>query len=206
VSDLGLFDLASIVARLAPSAASARAPADGSRAAVAAILRPGAEGAEVLFIRRADRDGDPWSGHMAFPGGRRDEHDADLYETAVRETREEVGIDLEAHGTLLGRLEDLEAIAGARRTGLVIAPFVFALDREVPLVFDPREVAEALWAPIAPLAQGEGASTLPWDRGGVRFDLPCWHVQGRVVWGLTYRMMQELFGAIGFVAPSSPKS
>jgi 8-oxo-dGTP pyrophosphatase MutT (NUDIX family) len=143
---------------------------------------------------------------MAFPGGRRDEGDADLYETAVRETREEVGLDLAAHGTLLGRLEDLEAIAGARRTGLVIAPFVFALDREVPLVFDPREVAEALWAPIAPLAGGEGASTMPWERSGVRFDLPCWHVQGHVVWGLTYRMMQELFGAIGVAGARSPKS
>jgi 8-oxo-dGTP pyrophosphatase MutT (NUDIX family) len=200
VSDRGLFDLASIAARLAPTVASARAPAEGSRAAVAAILRPRPEGAEVLFIRRADRDGDPWSGHMAFPGGRRDEGDADLCETAIRETREEVGLDLDAQGRLLGRLEDLEAIAGARRTGLVIAPFVFALDREAPLVFDPREVAEALWAPIAPLARGEGAGTLPWDRDGVRFELPCWHVQGRVVWGLTYRMMHELFGAIGVEA------
>ncbi len=200
MADPPAFDIPTIAARLAPSRALAHAPAEGMRAAVAAILKPGAEGAEVLLIQRAERAGDPWSGHMAFPGGRRDAADADLYATAVRETREEVGIDLDAHGTLLGRLADLEAVARARRTGLVIAPFVFALERDVPLTFDAEEVAEALWAPLAPLARGDGASTIRYDRDGLSLDLPCWHVQGRVVWGLTHRMMQTLFEALGVPA------
>jgi 8-oxo-dGTP pyrophosphatase MutT (NUDIX family) len=197
------FDLASVAARLAPTRASARAPYAGTghdggskHAAVAAILREGREGAEVLLIRRAERASDPWSGHMAFPGGRKDQADPDLYTTAVRETREEVGIDLAAHGTLLGRLEDLEAIARARRTGLMIAPFVFSLAGDVPLTFDPDEVAEALWVALAPLARNEGAGTVRYERDGVPIDLPCWDVQGRVVWGLTYRMIQTLFEAL----------
>ena len=193
-------DLTTIAARLLPFRASARAPVDRlpapPRAAVAAILRDGGAGAEVLFIRRAERPGDPWSGHMAFPGGRRDEADPDLYATAVRETREEVGIDLDAHGTLLGRLPDLEAVVRSRPVGLLITPFVFALEREVPFTFDAEEVAGALWAPLAPLARGAGAGTVVYQREGATLELPCWHVEGHVVWGLTYRMLQMLFEAV----------
>jgi 8-oxo-dGTP pyrophosphatase MutT (NUDIX family) len=193
------FDLATIAARLAPLRASEPVSShDGDdpqigRAAVAAVLRQGAAGAEVLLIRRAERAGDPWSGHMAFPGGRRDAGDLDPYATAVRETREEVGIDLDADGALLGRLADLDAVSRTRRTGLMITPFVFALAREVPLTLDPAEVAETLWAPLAPLARGEGAGTVPYEVEGYKLELPCWHVEGRVVWGLTYRMLQTLF-------------
>jgi 8-oxo-dGTP pyrophosphatase MutT (NUDIX family) len=190
------FDLPTIAARLAASRGSYDVLGDGPRAAVAAILRDRAAGAEVLLIRRAERPGDPWSGHMAFPGGRREDGDGDLRATAARETREEVGIDLDADGALLGRLPDLDAVARARRTGLVITPFVFALEREVPLVFDPTEVAEALWAPLGALARGEGAGTIPYVVEGCPVELPCWHVGGRVVWGLTYRMLQTLFEAL----------
>jgi 8-oxo-dGTP pyrophosphatase MutT (NUDIX family) len=163
---------------------------------VAAVLRQGAEGAEVLLIRRAERAGDPWSGHMAFPGGRRDEADLDPYATAVRETREEVGIDLDADGALLGRLADVEAVTRARRTGMMITPFVFALEREVALTLDADEVVEAVWAPLAPLARGEHAGTVPYEVEGYKLDLPCWTLEGRVVWGLTYRMLQTLFEAL----------
>lgn len=187
------FDLATIAARLAPSRADAHQPAEGAHAAVAAILRRGSRGAEVLLIRRAERAGNPWSGHMAFPGGRRDAGNRDLLATAVRETREEVGLDLDANGALLGRLANLDAIAKARRRGLTITPFVFALTREVPLTFDAAEVAEALWAPLAPLARGEGAGIVPYALEGRTLELPCWHVEGHVVWGLTHRMLQSLF-------------
>jgi 8-oxo-dGTP pyrophosphatase MutT (NUDIX family) len=188
-----VLDLATIAARLAPSLACAHQPREGPGAAVAAVLRPGSAGAEALLIRRAERAGDPWSGHMAFPGGRRDAGDADLYATAVRETREEVGLDLDAHGTLLGRLEDLPAVAKAKRIGLTITPFVFALTHEVALTFDAVEVADALWAPLGPLARGESADTFPYSVEGRTVELPCWRVEGRVVWGLTYRMLQSLF-------------
>ena len=191
------FDLAAIASRLAARGVPAPGPAlaEGERAAVAAILREGPLGAEVLLIRRAERDGDPWSGHMAFPGGRRDAADPDLYATAVRETREEVGIDLDASGTLLGRLADLPALR-RKPTGLVVTPFVFALRGEASLVFDPDEVAEALWTPLAPLARGEGAGTVPWEYEGKPIVLPCWRIGEHVVWGLTYRMLGDLFEAL----------
>lgn len=164
---------------------------EGKYAAVAAVLRPGPYGAEVLLIRRAEHALDPWSGHMAFPGGRYDRGDETLLATAVRETREEVGLDLQAHATLLGALDALPAIARGKPAGLVIAPFVFALEREVELAPN-HEVVEALWAPLARLASGEHAAVVEYQLDGQTLELPGWNVEGRIVWGLTYRMLHSL--------------
>ncbi|WP_437729827.1 NUDIX hydrolase [Sorangium sp. So ce1335] len=214
------YDLAAIVARLAGREAALDALTQERQAAVAAILRapaappgaalvdraapPGAAlvdpagdpgEAEILLIRRAEHPRDPWSGHMALPGGRRDPADASLLDTAIRETREEVGIDLAAHGTLLARLPDLPAVARGRRVGLVISPFVFAL-RSSPELTLSHEVAEALWTPLGPLARGECASTYVYTHEGTVIHLPCVRVDERVVWGLTYRMLEQLFEAL----------
>ncbi len=170
---------------------------EGQRsAAVATILRSRPAGAEVLLIRRASREGDPWSGHMAFPGGREDDADPDLFHTAVRETHEEVGLDLGRHGSLIGRLDDIPAIARGHRIGMTIAPFVFELAEDRPLVTN-EEVEEVLWAPLTPLALGEQATTVEYVLEGRRLELPAFDVQGRIVWGLTYRMLESLFETLG---------
>ena len=196
------FDLPALESRLAayPSAEDSGEP--GKRAAVAAILRPGAAGAsaELLLVRRAERTDDPWSGHMALPGGRRDEADRDLEQTAIRETLEEVGIDLLRDGRRLARLPDHPAIARGVRVGLVIAPFVFALHATVEPTPN-EEIAEALWTPLEPLALGHGAGTFPYDHQGTVFDLPYLDVGGRRVWGLTYQMLQKLFEVLRTHAP-----
>jgi 8-oxo-dGTP pyrophosphatase MutT (NUDIX family) len=171
---------------------------EGPAAAVAAILREteGAPGAELFFIRRAEHPSDPWSGHIAFPGGRRDPEDASLLATAIRETREEVGIDLTA-GDLLGRLPDVPAFTRSKRGQLVVTPFVFALRRDVAVVPN-IEVATTLWVPVATLAGEKGRSTFKLDYGGQVYDMPCIHLDpgNHRLWGMTYRMLEMLLDAV----------
>jgi 8-oxo-dGTP pyrophosphatase MutT (NUDIX family) len=166
------------------------------RAAVAIVLRDVEDGPEVLLIRRAERTGDPWSGHMAFPGGREEPGDATLLATAIRETCEELGLDLSTSGRLLGRLDDLPAVARGRRVGITIAPFVFELTNDVELAYRPEEVAEAIWVPIDPLMHGRLRTTLAHDGSGERMLSPAHDVDGRIIWGLTYRMLENLFAML----------
>lgn len=193
-------DLDDIVERLADLGREHDGPAEpeGPRAAVAAILRPGERerGAELFFIRRAEHPTDPWSGHIAFPGGRRDPGDASLLATAIRETREEVGIDL-GHEHLVARLPDLPAFNRTKRGLLVVAPFVFALPGDVAVTPN-REVAETLWVPVQKLARGEGKGTYDWTWEGKTLSLPCIRLDPgqHVLWGMTYRMLETMLDAL----------
>jgi len=165
------------------------------RAAVAAILRPGPDGVEVLLIRRAERRGDPWSGHMAFPGGHQDPGDRDLLHTARRETLEEVGLPLE-HEDLIARLDDHPAIARGSFTGMVVSPFLFAVEGDPPLTPN-HEVAGHVWAPLGRMARGELDVFKEVDRDGGSVRLPGYEVRpGYVVWGMTHRMLQAFLQAL----------
>jgi 8-oxo-dGTP pyrophosphatase MutT (NUDIX family) len=189
-------DLGHVRAALAQHRAAELSGTQGERrAAVAAVLREGHNGTEVLLIRRASRDGDPWSGHMALPGGRQQAGDRDILHTAMRETREEVGLDLGTGGRLVGRLDDLPAMARGRPAGLIIASFVFELLGPPELIIN-AEVEETLWAPLTPLARGAFDSKLPYEYEGKQLTLPAWDVEGRIVWGLTHRILSTLFEVV----------
>ncbi|HUG53809.1 MAG TPA: CoA pyrophosphatase [Vicinamibacteria bacterium] len=184
------------------AALAARAPAPvidppSSRAAVALVLRDGPRGLEVLFIRRAEHPLDPWSGQMAFPGGRAEPGDADLRATAVRETREEIGVDLETAAEVLGGLDEVRAMARMRPMNLTITPYVFRLRQP----FDPvlsDEVRSMHWLPLGDLLGTARRSTMDYAHQGVSMQFPCLRVDEVVIWGLTYGMFmsfQERFGA-----------
>jgi 8-oxo-dGTP pyrophosphatase MutT (NUDIX family) len=165
------------------------------RAAVAAVVRDSTRGPEILLIRRAEHPDDPWSGHMAFPGGREDPGDPDLLSTAMRETLEELSLDLRRSARLLGPLDELPAVARGKRTGLTIAPFVFELTEEPQLTLN-YEVAEVLWAPLDGLLRGHFATTYPYKIEGREVHLPAHEVEGRLVWGLTGRMLDSLLALL----------
>jgi 8-oxo-dGTP pyrophosphatase MutT (NUDIX family) len=177
-------------------------PGDRRRAAVAVILREGAGGggAELLFIERATREGDPWSGHMAFPGGKVDPGDRGTREAAQRETFEEVGLTLPRNG-YLGRLDDLEG-RPARDGGMVVSAHVYHVIDPGPLVPN-REVQEAFWFPVSRLLDPDRHVVYPHATYGGR-ELPGILVgtpDRHIVWGLTYRFLDVFLGAIGQPLP-----
>jgi 8-oxo-dGTP pyrophosphatase MutT (NUDIX family) len=169
---------------------------DARRAAVALVFRDGAQGGlELLFIRRAEHEKDPWSGHMGFPGGRQEPGDPDLAATAVRETLEETGLDLAADGDPLGALDEVKALARGRPVDLVIAPFVHRLRRRLEGA-PSHEVVSLHWLPLERLLSPETRSTLRYAFEENVLELPCLRIDGLVIWGLTYRMFESLVSVL----------
>ncbi len=169
-----------------------------SRAAIAMIVRPGsapdaaANSIDILMMRRADRIGDPWSGHMAFPGGKMDSKDESSFETSLRELAEETGIP-EPQRVLssVGRLSDVLTRNHSGQRPMVVTPFVFELTEAV--TFDPNhEVAELVWVPLDYLRQESHRNKMDWELKGVKFKLPCYLYEGRRIWGLSLSMLDEL--------------
>ena len=164
-------------------------------AAVALILRDGSGsgGVEALFIKRAERAGDPWSGQIALPGGRREPADADLLASALREAREETGIDLTG-AERLGVLDDLYPRTPTLPP-VVVRPFVFAI-AERPVLIYSDEVTEAFWVPLAdlesPSARREVTISL---RDGERA-FPAYVLGDRVIWGMTERILTGFLGLV----------
>ncbi|HRI71202.1 MAG TPA: CoA pyrophosphatase [Polyangium sp.] len=191
------YDLPTIVSRL--ESQNAAPSTDDARAAVAAIFRAPKDHSEpqILMIRRAEREGDPWSGHMAFPGGKREPNDPSLLVTALRETHEEVGLDLERHGRFVARMPNVPAMTRAKGATLQVGFFVFVLDEpEHPEFVLSSEVVETYWVPIGPMVRGEVATTFPYRYEGALLQLPAFSVQERIVWGLTHRMLSMVFAAL----------
>ena len=173
------------------------------RAAVALIWRERDAQLELLLIKRAEHPQDPWSGQMALPGGKVDPSDASPLAAAIRETREEVGVDLERQGRLLGRIDDVQARARAGMLDMAITPFVFAATEGglavERLKLDRQEVDEAHWISAKELLDPQAASTMQYPIGEKTLTLPCLHVRERTVWGLTHHMLQSFFSAVKWV-------
>jgi 8-oxo-dGTP pyrophosphatase MutT (NUDIX family) len=168
------------------------------QAAVSLMLRPAGAGVEFLAIKRAEQERDPWSGHMALPGGRVEEADESLWGTAVRETREEIGIDLSQVGRLLGQLDDVYPRT-RRIPAIAITPFVVAVGPEVV----PRtswEVEYAVWVPLQVVVDEGARGTLVHDAVPER-EFPTIEYAGHTIWGLTLRIlsqMEEMLRRIGY--------
>lgn len=157
-------------------------------AAVAVILRPSAvSGAELLLIRRAEREGDPWSGQIGLPGGRIDPTDSSLEATAIRETYEEVGIDLARGGEILGALDELRPRT-PHLPPIIVRPYVAVVHEPVDLRPN-REVAEARWvgidALLAPAAKIQTSVTVR----GMTFHVDAFQHEAFIVWGMTERIL-----------------
>ena len=145
---------------------------------------------DFLLIKRAVSERDPWSGHMALPGGRRDQADDGLRATAIRETWEETAVDLAKLGAPLGRLEDV-APSSPRLPKLTISSFVFGVPASTEASVASPEVDRVHWIPVDalrdPTNHGRVEIALP---GGPRA-FPSYTLVGEHVWGLTHRILQH---------------
>ena len=166
------------------------------RAAILLALRARADGEpELLMIKRAEAEGDPWSGHIACPGGRMEPGDHDLAVTAVRETLEETGVDVARDGRLLGHLDDLFP-RSPTLPPIVIRPYVALVRADVAIV-PSHEVAAAFWVPLSALAE-RGA----WTIGtvmvrGIARKVQVFQHGEYTVWGLTERALRQLLTFMG---------
>ena len=158
------------------------------RASVAIILAGGCDSRSVCFVERARRPGDPWSGDVAFPGGWAKHEAESLRAAAVRETREEIGLALaDAH-----HVGDVAPMPISRvHSGLgVIGASVFHVgESRPPFSLEPREIAHAFWVPLAHLHHPGNRTVVHWSRSGPPRPRPAIDFDGRVIWGLTYRLL-----------------
>lgn len=181
-----------------------------ARAAVAIVLRARPDTTtpdsrldtpvlEVLLILRAERDGDPWSGQVALPGGRRQSDDATLQDTAIRETLEETGVDLAAHGLVLGTLDELRPRTPVLPP-IIVTPFVAVAPADVPLHIS-DELADAFWNPWSTFADPAQVDESTVTVRGAEWKVASYLVGQRVVWGMTERMLRQLAERFSSISP-----
>ncbi len=153
-----------------------------STAAVAIVMKQGRKDLEILFVKRVVNPKDPWSGQMAFPGGKRSENDKTLKETLMRETFEEVNIDL-GTSQILGVLK---ALVSLPRPDMKILPFIVLLKDEPEIKLNEEELEDFVWISLRDLLKNKGKVTFPFG------EFPAFIVGTYTIWGLTYRILEEL--------------
>ena len=160
-------------------------------ASVAVVLREEAD-PSALLIKRAERVGDPWSGQVAFPGGKAQENDRSSVETAIREAREEVGLDLAVHGKFLGYFRPFRTHTGH----IDVIPSVFLLNG--PTVVRPNEeVSSYRWVALRTLLAHETRSVHKFRYLQEDAEMPAFRVEDFVIWGLTHRILSSLLHVDG---------
>jgi 8-oxo-dGTP pyrophosphatase MutT (NUDIX family) len=187
-----------IASRLDPIESGVRvktgAPAS-SCAAVTLFLRPDGSGdsAEVLFIKRAQRLGDPWSGHLALPGGRAEAGDATFLDAAIREAVEEVEIDVRDGGRPIGWLPPFKPLS-ARIPSITVMPLVaLAPEGAIPHP-QPEEVETAFWMSLDALRDGGTSGHVRREIEGTAREFPAYPSPHGPIWGITERIVS------GFIA------
>lgn len=162
--------------------------------AVSIVLRGAERGPEILFVQRAVRADDPWSGQIGLPGGRRDAAESDLLETAIRETREETAIDLRTEARLFGALDEMRPRNPALPP-FIVRPYVATLTVDPRIVIS-DELAGYFWAPMDAIFDPSNTRPAQVTGRGVTMWREAIHVDGHVIWGLTERILRAFASTI----------
>lgn len=160
------------------------------RGAVGVLIKEEAEDLWLLMIKRGENPRDPWSGQMAFPGGHADSRDGTLFDTVAREAVEEVGINVH-NQQFLGCLRNVEP----RNSPMVVTPFIFLITERVHPTTS-REAKEILWIPLSFLLDPRNISSIVVPIGGEEVSMGCYRYSNRIIWGMSFRIIQEIFSKI----------
>ena len=182
------------------------------RSAVAIVIdQVTTEQASMLLIKRADNERDPWSGHMAFPGGRYEPGDKNGLATAKREMQEEVGFDIDQlladsavcgsiDGQCIARLSDIKTSKRVTPNAMIVSPYIFSVRNKPKLVAN-HEVADIVWVPLSFFTALENRGLYEMKYQDQKIKMPCYRYQGNVIWGLTLSMIDEILRALGADIP-----
>lgn len=187
IDDPRLIRLRSRLAQRPPATLSRRPGT--AEAAVSLVLRPGRD-LDLLLIKRAEHEHDPWSGHIALPGGRRSPGDDSLLTTAVRETEEETDVAIPRLGTILGALDEVQPNS-PRLPSIIIAPFVAGVQPGTTAQPDLHEVDAAIWVPVDALRAPESAAEILIELENERKVFPAVRYGPHTIWGLTHRIIMQ---------------
>ncbi len=163
---------------------------DFVHASVMMILKESGQDYSLLFIKRPESESDPFSGHMAFPGGRMESVDKSKLETATRETYEEVGININSSGRILGSLDDVNP-NNPRARNYIVTPYISVLSEEVVLKPDINEVEQTVWVPMHHLVDDRNAQVRMRERGGRMVKDYAYNYEEYIIWGMTGRILHQ---------------
>jgi 8-oxo-dGTP diphosphatase len=164
------------------------AQTEDADAAVALLLKPMNDDFDILVVKRVNSPRDPWSGQMALPGGKRESKDVDLRHTVIRETLEETGINLEDRCRFLGTLKTQ---CSNHKPEMNIIPFVILLEHDPTIRLNEKELEKFTWIPLKELAKHRETARFSFGES------PAYVIDDYVIWGLTYRIIEELLRIIG---------
>ena len=154
-----------------------------------AVILDAAVRPRTLLIKRADLTGDPWSGQVAFPGGKAQPEDRTVRDTAIREALEEVGVDLLRDGEFMGYFDSFRTHTGS----MDVIPSLFTLKSEVSVVAN-AEVSSYKWIDILSLTSPASVTAHRLEFSGETMNMPAYRIDDYVVWGLTHRIISSLLG------------
>jgi len=166
-----------------------------ANAAVVVLLRATNQDFQVLFVKRAEKTGDPWSGQTALPGGKRNPEDRNLKETVVRETFEETSINLLEGCRFLGAMEPVRS---TQKPEMQILSFVVLLEKEEAIKLN-EELTGYFWTPLKELAKHKG--TVKFSFG----EYSAYIIENHIIWGLTYKIMHNLLSLSSSIKEEKPR-
>ena len=166
------------------SARSAKGLTTDAAVLVPVLKKP--EGLSILLTQRTDHLHDH-AGQISFPGGRRDNGDADLYATALRESEEEIGLERQ-RVEVIGSLPEYLTVSGYR-----VTPVVALVDPQPHYPVDAFEVADVFDVPLSFLMDPSNHEVRVWSGDGERRRFYAIPYQNRFIWGATAGMLRNLY-------------